>query len=218
MIFSALLASIAFAIGALSQSLTDSSSGIAITYQAYSDPFWNITVGLSLPDDSTGTEFIGLISFPASYSYAGISLGSEGMVNGLLLGAWSAGEGQPGVVSPRYTTEYDYPPLYEGPHISVMKTSTSNATRTTLNFRCENCTAWPAGSLDPTSTSAFMSFAVATQAAAVVDPTDPGSDLLPHDPNDINFFTIDLASAQTSDYSNIINFLNNNGLMDNEQY
>ncbi|KAI5123893.1 hypothetical protein M0805_005709 [Coniferiporia weirii] len=209
----ALFSSVVLAIGAYSQSsvpFTDTSTGTSITYQAYQDPFWNITFGMSLPDDPTATEFIGLISFPASYSYAGISLGSEGMTNGLLLGAWSKGIGQPGVISPRYTTEYALPALYEGPQISIIQSSRANATTTTLNFRCQNCTVWPAGSLDPTSTSAFMSFAVATQSAAVLDPTDPGSDLLPHDPNDINFFTVDLASAQTSAYTDVINFLNNN--------
>lgn len=87
-----------------SASLTDTSTGTSITYQAYTDPYWNITVGFSLPQSSTDSDFIGLISFPSSYGYAGISLGSEGMVNSLLLGAWSVGEGQPGVVSPRYTT------------------------------------------------------------------------------------------------------------------
>ncbi|THH07020.1 hypothetical protein EW145_g3677 [Phellinidium pouzarii] len=215
----ALLSSAALAIGAYAQSsvpLTDTSTGMAITYQAYSDPFWNITIGFSLPEpNSFPNEFIGLISFPESYSYAGISLGSEGMVYGLLLGAWSTGEGVPGIVSPRYTTEYVYPDVFFGPQISVIRTSTTNATRTTLNFRCQNCTSWTDGSLDPTSTSAFMSFAVATEAASVIDPTDVASDLLPHNPNDINFFTVDLASAQSSDYTNIINFLNNNHLLNN---
>ena len=43
------------------------------------------------------------------------------------------------------------------------------------------------GSLNVSDTGAFMSFAVATQSGAVADPTDPGSSLEPHNPNDINF-------------------------------
>lgn len=94
-------------LGALAQSFTDKSTGTSITYQGYSDPFWNITVGFSLPQNPNTTEFIGFIQFPASYSYAGISLGSEGMTNGLLLGAWGTGVGKPGVISPRFTTYVD---------------------------------------------------------------------------------------------------------------
>jgi len=196
-------------------SFTDKSTGKAITYQAWTDPTWNITIGFSFPNNPNATEFIGLISFPASYSYAGVSIGPEGMTNGLLLGAWGLGK-EPGIISPRYTQEYSLPPLYTGPQISIIKTSTTNATATTLNFVCSNCTSWPGGSLDPTSTSVFMSHAVATAAALVETPTSVNSTLGAHNPDDINFFTADLAAAQTPEYEEVIQYLTERNLLEKE--
>ncbi|KAI0777591.1 cellobiose dehydrogenase [Trametes elegans] len=173
---------------------TDSGNGFI--FDGITDPVYGVSYGFVLPQASTSSEFIGEIVAPLDAKWIGIALGGA-MIGDLLLVAWP--NGKEIVSTPRYATGYTLPNVYEGPTLTTLPSSEVNSTHWKFVFRCQNCTTWDGGSIDPTGTGVF---AWAYSSVAVDDPSDPGSTFAEH--TDFGFFGINFPDAQNSNYQNYL--------------
>ncbi|KAI0646211.1 cellobiose dehydrogenase [Trametes meyenii] len=172
----------------------DSDNGFV--FDGITDPVHGVSYGIVLPQASTSSEFIGEIVAPIDAQWIGLALAGA-MIGDLLLVAWPYDNKI--VSTPRYATGYTLPDVYEGPTITQLPSSSVNSTHWKFVFRCQNCTAWDGGSIDPTGTGVF---AWAYSDVAVTDPSDPGSSFGEH--TDFGFFGINFPDAQNSNYQNYL--------------
>ncbi|KAL1757668.1 cellobiose dehydrogenase [Schizophyllum commune] len=172
---------------------TDPDNGI--TFWGITDASHSVTYGYVFPETDTG-EFIGEIVSPIEGAWVGVSPKGT-MLNSLLLVAWA--NGGEVVHSARIASGYVLPTPLEGPVITDLPSTTVNATHWKWVYRCQNCTTWDGGSLDPTGSGA-PAWAYSTKA--VDDPSDPDSDFAQH--TDFGFYGLDFASAHAAqaDYDN----------------
>ncbi|OJT10842.1 Cellobiose dehydrogenase [Trametes pubescens] len=171
-------------------------SGNGFVFDGVTDPVHSVTYGIVLPQASTSTEFIGEFVAPNEAQWIGLALGGA-MIGDLLLVAWP--NGNKIVSSARYATGYTLPAAYAGPTITQLPSSSVNSTHWKFVFRCQNCTAWDGGSIDPSGTGVF---AWAFSNVAVDDPSDPNSSFAEH--TDFGFFGINFPDAQSSNYQNYL--------------
>ncbi|KAI0635059.1 cellobiose dehydrogenase [Trametes polyzona] len=170
--------------------------GNGFVFDGVTDPVHSVTYGIALPQASTSSEFIGEFVAPIDAKWIGLALGGA-MIGDLLLVAWPYENKI--VASARYATGYTLPTTYAGPTITTLPSSSVNSTHWKFVFRCQNCTSWDGGSIDPTGTGVF---AWAYSNVAVDDPSDPNSSFAEH--TDFGFYGVNFPDAQTSNYQNYL--------------
>ncbi|KIJ69058.1 carbohydrate-binding module family 1 protein [Hydnomerulius pinastri MD-312] len=189
--------------GQTAASYCDSTSGIC--YQGYTDPTFNVTIGIVLPPLSTGTtpnatEFIAQMVAPASFGWTGLSVGGQ-MADSLLFTMWPYNNEV--IFGPRWTAGYVQPTPYAGPLITLLPDTKVNSTHIKASFRCQNCTAWNGGSLGSGDLNGFQLIAyVASDDTPVDDPSNVASNFTEHD--QMNFFGLDLSTAHSTEYYSYI--------------
>ncbi|GJJ08099.1 hypothetical protein Clacol_002307 [Clathrus columnatus] len=185
------------------QSSTQICDANGICFEGYQDPTLDTFVGIILPPLTTppSTEYIVQLVAPISYGWTGASMGGQ-MADSLLFVFWPSGDDV--VFSSRWTDGYVQPLLYAGPTVTMLSGSGSNGTHLIATFRCQNCTSWDGGSIDPSGSSQVLAYATSTDTP-VDDPTNPASNFTEH--NDFNFFGLVTANAISSDYQSILSKL-----------
>ncbi|KAI0765073.1 cellobiose dehydrogenase [Fomes fomentarius] len=170
--------------------------GNGFVFDGITDPAYGVTYGLVLPQGSSSTEFIGEIVAPVDAKWVGLALGGA-MIGNLLIVAWP--NGNQIVASPRYATGYIQPTVYAGPTLTTLPSSTVNSTHWKYVFRCQNCTTWEGGGIDPTAQSVL---AWAYSNVGVDTPSSPSSTFQEH--TGFGFFGINYPDAQNSNYNNYL--------------
>ncbi|TRM59052.1 cellobiose dehydrogenase [Schizophyllum amplum] len=196
MLWRAALAALPFAGYALAQSATQyTDSDTGITFWGITDASHGVTYGYVFPETDTG-EFIGEIVAPIATGWAAQSPRGS-MLNSILLMAWANGDDV--VHSVRFATGYVEPEPMEGPIITVLPSTMVNATHWKWVYRCQNCTTWTGGSIDPDGSGAP---AWAFSSEPVDSPADPDTDFSEH--TDFGFYGLDFSAAHASqaDYDN----------------
>ncbi|KAI0701652.1 hypothetical protein C8Q76DRAFT_825169 [Earliella scabrosa] len=170
--------------------------GNGFVFDGITDPAYGVTYGIVLPQGTASQEFIGEIVAPKSAAWIGWSLGGA-MIGNILIVAWP--NGNEIVASTRMATGYTLPPLYSGPVLTTLPSSTVNATHWKYVFRCQNCTTWPNGGIDPTQGGVF---AWAYSSTPVDTPANPNSTFTEH--SGFGFYGINFPDAQNANYANYL--------------
>ncbi|KAJ7182657.1 cellobiose dehydrogenase [Mycena crocata] len=156
---------------------TDPDNGI--TFWGTTDVSNKVTYGYVFPPLATSganpNEYIGTMVAPLNIAWAGYAL-SGSMVQSLLIAAWP-NNGKI-VFTSRYALTNILPDVYIGPIITTLPASYVNATHWKWVFRCQNCTSWTGGSMDPGSSAAVPAWSAST--IPVDNPADPGSSMVQH--------------------------------------
>ncbi|KAJ7489446.1 cellobiose dehydrogenase [Mycena latifolia] len=196
MLLRSLLGVLPFVGSALSQAAmqyTDPDNGI--TFWGITDVVHNVTYGYVFPPLATSgpnpNEYIAEIVSPIVNQWAGFAL-SGSMIDSLLIAAWP-NNGKI-VFTTRYATTNVLPDVYPGPIITTLPSSSVNSTHWKWVFRCQNCTSWLGGSMDPSAPAAVPAWCVST--IAVDNPADPGTSMVQH--TDFGFYFFDFASAHVT--------------------
>ncbi|KAJ7176602.1 cellobiose dehydrogenase [Mycena filopes] len=181
------------ALAQVAAQFTDPDNGI--TFWGLTDVVHQVTYGYVFPPLATSganpTEYIGTMVAPIVNQWAGFAL-SGSMIDSLLIAAWP-NQGKI-VFTTRYAT------VYNGPVITTLPASYVNATHWKWVFRCQNCTSWTGGSIDPSSPAAVPAWCVST--IPVDNPADPGTSMVQHTDFGFYFFPFAEAHVTASVYNN----------------
>ncbi|GLA87140.1 hypothetical protein AtubIFM56815_011414 [Aspergillus tubingensis] len=177
---------------------TDSASGIEFQRWCDTDDT-GFCFGIALPEETTGTDFIGQMAVPLSSSkgWGGVSM-SGSMTNVLLIAAWPDGDSAVGTL--REATSYVSPSVYSGDaSIEEIPDGTSvNSTYLTYTFLCKGCIIGQPTTFDANSTSYYFGWALSAS-----NPTTPSSasSKMPYHAAGYGGFEVQLAEARSSKYS-----------------
>lgn len=187
-----------FVAGQTSSQICDSANGIC--FEGYQDPDLDIFVGFVLPPLTTppATEYIVQLVAPLSYGYTGASMAGT-MADSLLFVFWPDGDDV--IFSTRWTDGYVQPLPYSGPTITMLPGSGTNSTHIKATFRCQNCTNWSEGSIDPTGTFQLIAYVAQTETP-VDDISNPASNFTEH--NDFSFFGLQTNEAISNNYQSYL--------------
>jgi cellobiose dehydrogenase (acceptor) len=174
---------------------TDEATGITFLQSTTSLGY---TFGFALPEEGTGSDFIGRISAPITAGWAGFSLTSS-MTAGLLVVAWPNGDEV--VSSLRKATGYANPPVYAGDAtIKPIAEGTSvNSTAFTYTFLCQNCT--DIGDISFTKSSDTAPFGWAMSTLALTDPSSASGALTSHVGVGQGINVLTLSTARSTEYA-----------------
>ncbi|KAF2710705.1 carbohydrate-binding module family 1 protein [Pleomassaria siparia CBS 279.74] len=178
------------------ETVTDAATGI--TFLQSTTDVDGYTFGFALPEEGTGSDFIGQINAPITTGWAGFSLTSS-MTAGLLVVAWPNGDEV--VSSLRKATGYANPPLYTGDAVLKPISNGISVTSTsfTYTFLCQNCT--DIGGLSFTSTTDTSPFGWAISKLALADASSASGALTSHVGTGQGINVLTLSTARSASYS-----------------
>ncbi|KAJ7198737.1 cellobiose dehydrogenase [Mycena pura] len=190
------LPSVGFVLSQAATEFIDPDNGIS--FWGITDVVHQVTYGYVFPPLATSgpnpDEYIAEIVAPLANEWVGFAL-SGSMVDSLLIAAWP-NNGQI-VFTTRYATTNVLPDVYPGPIITTLPHSFVNSTHWKWVFRCQNCTSWLGGSIDPGAEAAVPAWCASS--IPVDDPSDPGTSMVQHtDCKTFGFYFFEFASAHVS--------------------
>ncbi|KAJ6567724.1 cellobiose dehydrogenase [Mycena vulgaris] len=181
------------ALSQVATQFTDPDNGI--TFWGITDVVHSVTYGYVFPPLATSganpNEYIATIVSPLANAWSGYSL-SGSMIGSLLVAAWP-NNGKI-VFTTRYATGNILPDVYTGPVITTLPNSYVNSTHWKWVFRCQNCTSWTGGSMDPSAPAAVPAWSAST--IPVDNPADPGTSMVQH--TDFGFYFFDFSAAHVT--------------------
>ncbi|KAF2020934.1 iron reductase domain protein [Aaosphaeria arxii CBS 175.79] len=170
---------------------TDAKSGI--TFNAYVTS--NYFFGLALPENATGSDFIGTIGGKGT-GWSGASLGGQ-MRNKLLVLSWP--NAQAVLSSFRKTAQYGSPAVATGTFTQtpIANGTYVNSTHWTYTFLCSNCIQTDGTTFKSSDTTASIGFAFS--ATAPTQKTNAGSAVSKHTSQGL--VTFDLTKAKNANFA-----------------
>ncbi|RPA81386.1 CBD9-like protein [Ascobolus immersus RN42] len=177
-----------------------------IKFQTFTHERTGVSFGISLPENPTGTEFIGQLTAPITTGWAGVSF-NGGMVNNLLMTAWvHNNEFKHALrISDSYTSAVVY--TTPGPVMTPLFTEGAiNATHWSFTFLCTNCNEWEiqdgeyTNIVDLASDFGVMGMGV-SESELPRSPADAGSSLNKHSSS--TQYGVLLGNARSADFEEL---------------
>ncbi|KAI4731360.1 FAD/NAD(P)-binding domain-containing protein [Aureobasidium sp. EXF-10728] len=161
--FAALLP-LAYALGAIAQSVAYNDPITGIDFMSFQDPDSGARFGVATPK-TLGQDFIGQIVAPTTQGWAGLDMSAQ-MANHILVVAWP--DGDKVMASVREASGYTTPPVYTGnaTTIPIANGTFVNSTHFSYTFVCSGCITGDADSFPSTVKGNAFGWAYSSDAPA----------------------------------------------------
>ncbi|KAE8454583.1 hypothetical protein EG329_000206 [Mollisiaceae sp. DMI_Dod_QoI] len=158
----------------------------------YTEATSGVQYSLAIPEVATAPfdVYLSMVA-PINNTYAAMAFGGC-MLRSPLLVAWKNDTSI--VASPRWATAYHPPAPYNGTTVTVIKTSSVNATHWTANLLCTGCSSWLGGSVNSMGSATF-GFGVSNHPVA--NPGNANSSIPFHNVNR-GHFEVNITNARNS--------------------
>lgn len=149
----------------------------------------NVTVSINVPSDSTDSLFYHF-SAPSAQSWAAFGFGSQ-MKGALIMVTYASEDGNNVTVSPRLGVGHVMPQYTSNVQVDVLNGSGIIGGSFVVNAKCTGCRSWSGGSVDVTSTSQNMIWALGP--SGTLKSNDESATINQH--QGYNFFNLNLKDA-----------------------